>query len=704
MVLYAVACLCPAVLAEEPVPKGGELDADNPAHPLAQVVDDADAKSGLKSGLPLAVIAANGEFSMGCWVALDGLGTVNPKGSKLEYEWRQTLGPPMPLSPAELKQPKLWLYLSQTGDYQVILRAKNSQGWSLPAEQRFKVLPETRYIPESEGRRVVGAGEQVLLPGSGWRQATGPKLDLREGEQGTAFRPVRAGLYVFESMRAGDAPERRGVIVPPGRDPIIGGDRRPLAKFLTRNPIGQPNKVLIIDGGLSHDPDGDEETQALKARWITPDKDRGVELIALPQLKARFKASRPGTYSVSLSVSDGRLESETETVFVKIEDAPNVPVAVEDASWQDAPDLEKEDVRYRRVSLGLWATLDRAVQMFPSRCGVALRVDADVAAPENFDQIPLSLEVMNGPLMHLIDWIARQTDTAYRRQADRSFWLIRPLGWARDEKLEPVTILVDALYRKPDGSDLLALLQPIFQPIVQSREGASLSFVDQQQELLAVLPTSACNRLKEICAALRVPAGQGLPMEEMPGAGAMQLRKTLAEKKVTLKATRQRLDYLLRDLAQSAGVAMAFDPRQFPDGLPRVDADIQNAPLRDAVRTIVDLAGFSGCSAEPPGGLWFYRGSCPYPSGELLWDHAIIRAYDLSRLLPRIDPLTGEAVAHLIQHRIYPDSWKDPGAAIFYHRLTKKLLVVHGPETQNKILEFLYDLADRGEWALGPVD
>jgi hypothetical protein len=122
------------------------------------------------------------------------------------------------------------------------------------------------------------------------------------------------------------------------------------------------------------------------------------------------------------------------------------------------------------------------------------------------------------------------------------------------------------------------------------------------------------------------------------------------------------------------------------------------------VRRIVELAGFDGCSVEAPGGLWFYRGRRPVPGRELLWDQSHVRSYDLTRLLADIAPLTGEAIAYAVRQRVYPDSWKDPGALAFYHPQTRKLLVMHTPEAHQKVLEFLHDLGARGEWALGPVE
>ena len=363
---------------------------------------------------------------------------------------------------------------------------------------------------ENHARRLVGAGERVELPGPDWRQVSGPPVELRREEGGFFFRPARAGEYVFEAppTQTGAAAERRSVRVPPGRDDSLG-DRRPVAR-LPGNLTGYVAQPLIINSSLSFDPDGPAETQALQARWTTLEKYSGMELEPLPGLRARFKAARPGNFVVNLSVSDGRLEAEPPaTVFIRIE-APG-PDNAAAAEEEEGFDYDADDIRYKKVTLGLWGTLDRAVQMFPSRCGAALRVDPQFALPEKFSQIPLNLEVQDGALLHLLDWIARQTDGCYRRDGDKSFWLTSPLAWAKTEKLEAAAILADALYVQADGSDLLALLTPCFQQILAVRPGTALTFEPTRQEIQAILPASACARLRELCAALREPQGQGLP-------------------------------------------------------------------------------------------------------------------------------------------------------------------------------------------------
>lgn len=709
--LLAAACVGLAAWAGQVADRPAEVvDLNAPDRPaaksIAEVVDpDNDPNDAPQLDLPHAEIVPQGEVQLGCWIHFSAAGSTNPLGGPLEFEWRQVAGPVLPVPPECLKEPKLWLFLSQPGQFRFVLRAKNAKGWSLPREVKFTVKPGRPFLTEKEGRRVAGAGERVDLPGEGWRQVYGLKVEFRYDEGMSYFRPALPGLYIFEAPRAGDVPERRGAYVPPGRDGVMA-DRRPLAR-LPKNLVGLVGKPLLINGSLSTDPDGPEETEALTARWTTTEKQRGVELEPMAGLKARFKASRAGTYTVSLVVSDGRLESDPpETVFVRIEDSrPDSSVtALDPLGWDEGWELDRNDVRYRKVSLGLWGNLDRAVRMFPSRCGIALRVDPELALPEQFANVPLELEVMDGALLHLVDWIGQQTDGRYRREGDRSFWLTKPLVWAKTEKLESSLVAVDALYAQPDGRDLMALIAPCFHQILETSPGASLTFEPARQALVAVLPASACGRLKEICAALRAPEGQGLPPLELPSVAEARLKRMLGNKTVTLHREKQRLVEALRDLAQAGGVAVAFDPRQFPKGPPHVTVHIEDAPLRDAVRTLVEAGGFDGCSVEPPGGLWFYRGPRPYPSGELLWDHALVRTYDLSRLLPQISPISGEVIAYAVQRRVYPDSWKEAGAAVFYHPPTKRLLVMHGPAAQRRVLEFLHDLSERGEWALGPTE
>ena len=275
---------------------------------------EPEARAEEKPNQPRVVIAADGEARPGCWYMLDGSATRDPLSYSLKYRWRQSAGPAIATPGEELSQPKLWLFLIQPGNYRFVLTATNENDLSATRDAKFTVGAGQPFLAESEGRKVVGFGEQVTLPGEGWSQVCGPEVELRADDEGYNFRPARAGLYIFEAPRAGDVPERRGIYVPPGRTPPFGA-RRPIA-FLSKNMVGKANKALIIDGSLSRHPDGPEETQALKAVWQTLDKSRGAELVDLPGLRARFTATHPGMYQVKLAVTDGKLVSAAESVFI----------------------------------------------------------------------------------------------------------------------------------------------------------------------------------------------------------------------------------------------------------------------------------------------------------------------------------------------------------------------------------------------------
>src|SRR6185503_4511978 len=150
---------------------------------------------------------------LNCWLLLDGSISTNPLGGEMEFVWRQSAGPALPLAPADLKQSKLWIFLSSPGDYRWTLKAKNAKGWSVPSERKFSVKPGRPFLPETEARKVLGAGERATLPGEGWRQVSGAKVELNYADGVSGFRPGVAGVYIFEAPRAGEVPERRGVIV-----------------------------------------------------------------------------------------------------------------------------------------------------------------------------------------------------------------------------------------------------------------------------------------------------------------------------------------------------------------------------------------------------------------------------------------------------------------------------------------------------------
>ena len=701
-------------------------DSGEPLAPRsrAEIVDEALADVvPLPTGIARVAVASDGEVFPGCWLKFSGR-VIEPGGTAVtELEWSQKAGPKISTPPAELKRAELWIFLIAPGNYVFAFRAKNERGWSKPAEVRLAINRGRAYLNEQDGSQLAGSGERIVLPGGGWKQISGPRALLRPADHGAAFRPNDAGLYIFEAPRLEGIPERRGIRVPPAADGVLG-DRRPIAR-LVKNISGAVNSPIELDGSLSMDPDPGD-TEKLRAKWSTPDAARGAEIQPRQGLAAAFTARKPGAYSVTLIVSDGLLDSAPETAFIDIVPARGGIESV--AGTTDDPDgLEsaadiKRDPRLRRVSLAIWplepladgttfvpedAGLERAIQMFPRRCGIDLLVDPGVARPGQFRDYPLAIAAENTPLRHLIDGIARQTGTRYRLEETRGIWLMQPGSFFTQDKLVPFAVGVDALHDTDDGADLLQPLRDYFKPAMAGREGAALSYEKAHQELVGTLPLSAATRLKEIASVLREPSGLGLQPPPALSKDELRLHAWLADKTVTARG-RLRLDRLLRDISENTGVALNFDPRDFPrHAAPFVTVNFNATPLRQALRELADLAGFSGVSIEAPAGAWFFKGPRPYPGAELLCESAIVRAYDLAAIYDVLTPeaaalLSGETIAFAVRSKVFPASWNEAGTLIFYHNTTHKLLVVHTPLAQRKVLEALNDLRERGEWALGP--
>jgi len=636
----------------------------------------------------------DGEPQRGRWIALSGETTT---GGADEYEWQQKSGPKVRFLDEQRTHARVWTFLEEAGKYRFTLRASNRHGRSKEVPLSFEVPAGGPVLPIEEAFLPMGAGEQVRLPGEAWRQLYGSAVRLEEtpDRRHTTFRVLRAGLYIFEAWRAGDAPERRGIWVPPGRDEVMG-DRRPVA-MLPPTCAGRAGHPLLLDASLSYDRDGTDEP--LTARW-NADLVRGATLAVTGPLRATFLAPHEGIYKVELIVSDGKMDSLPEKRLIHVV-ATNAPAPVESL----LPGRPSNDPLDRCVSLRLHeSTLDNAIQRFPSRCKVALRVDPDFLLPQRLRKVRLDVGVERASVRMLANWIARQTDAWYRIEPNGSLWLTSPTAWAGGkQQMESMLPTIDALHDEDDAGDLMRILKHVTDGVLRKCADARLVYQPEKDQVLAVLPKQAAGRLGEILRHLRAPKGLGLAPPAEPLPQELALRRALATRKITISWESRRLDLLLRDIERHTGIATGMDPRQFKQGMPKLTLQFEDAVLRQVVRDVVDAAGLDGCQVDVLGGLWFYRGAEPYPSRELLWDCARVQTYDLEPILGRLPLLSGEAVAHLVRQRVFAESWQISGTCCLFHKPTGKLVVVHGDVAHSRVVRVLWDLLVRGEWAMGPV-
>lgn len=674
------------------------------AAPLAraEAAGEVVPAEGPADGRPHALPYLDGKPLVGRWACLSGLNSRPGKSPIERYEWRQLKGPPLRFFDAQQESPRVWTFLERPGEYHLILRARNAQGWCPFVALEFTVTQDTRPDPSPDLLMPMGLGEKIALSGEGWKQVYGESIEQRRAPDGseTVLRLVKPGLYLFEALHAGDLPMRRGYLLPPDKDGLLG-DRRPLAKLPAIQTVSVGQK-FTLDGSLSLDPDGD----ALTARWLMPETE-GMELLHEKELAATFFPRKAGYFRVQLVVSDGKLDAVGEC-YVTVQDAPEG----EPEPGPAAPEPAAPDPWPRDTTVGLFeADLDRAVQLFPSRAGVTLRVASEFLPPEKLNTVPLHLAIRNGPTRLLLDWIARQTGAPYVLETPTAVWLTKIGHTVNPDPVSNVVFAADALYDDGQEAEFLNLLRVCCRGALGGGPEASLTLEPKSKRIIAFLPKSVAERLKEVLLHMRTPKGLGLLPPPPFDDEERWLRAQLGLRTVSLDWEGRRLDLALRDLAERSGFAVGFDPRQFdclkftPDyfarKLPKLTLKRANVPLRQAVRDLCEAAGFDGCQPERGGGLWFYKGKPPYPSGASLRETARVGSYDLSGLLPHFPLLSGEAIAHEVRQRVYPDSWADPFTACVYHKATEKLIVIHGHEAHRGVLRTLYDLAQRGENALG---
>lgn len=704
-ILYmALGCALAAYCS--PAARAGDDGADGQGG--AEAGNEAGETGGEATGdprdlRPRAIAVLDVEPGLNRWVRFSAELTRDPDerpgAPALEYEWTQAEGPAVGLNKEQAAAPYFWILISETGTYKFALRVKNAHGWSDPGRLNFEIKGEP-VLPFGEALHLAGAGERIALPGEGWRQVLGPPVNLTPSDDAmtSAFRPVAEGLYLFEALHAGEIPERRAILVPPGADAAMG-DRRPAARLAPRHE-GEAGQTIVLDGSLSDDPDG--RSEPLRAVWASEDLQRGVKIVPQPSRRAHFVAERAGIYRVTLTINDGRLESESVETFIAVREAGTNP----EAAVKIAELPAEHDPLGKRVTLRCFeSSLDRPVQLFPTACGLALQVDPALYRPEKFASVPLHLGVDGAPVRVLLDFIARQTDAQYRREGEGSTWLVPPGFQKRDgDELKSLVFAADALYDAADGSDLKTLVEEAFRAPLKADSGASVTVRTDTQKVVAVLPLSWNEHLKTLVHLLRSPKGMGLPAPPPRTLGEILMRQKLAETVVTHDWKDRRLDLLLRDLSADTGLPCGLDPRQFPRReLPRVTLKADAAPLRDVVRGIVHEAELDGCQPMLGGGLWFYRGDEPYPTSESLQDNVQVRVYDIENILAELPMLNGEVVAWHVKRRVYPGSWKDPNVSCLFHPATKRLVVLHGELAQGQVLHVLDDLKRRGEAALGPV-
>ena len=285
---------------------------------------------------PIAKIDTSSQTSwnVGQAVELKGHTSYDPEGEALRYRWRQVDGFPVVLfHPLDTDSSASFIPPTY-GIYTFSLEVHDGKAWSMPA--RISIVADqdgVNHVPRAHAGEdlQVRVGQSVTLDGS-------KSVDLDEGDNLTyTWRVIEPPNAVLNfnlanpqkpSFSTRDKLIQKYVIglqVDDGKSRsiedtvtirVLGINRTPIARIAPLGDISVGDMV-VLDGGLSEDPDGD----TLSYEW----KQLAGPTDVIDQSEAQkvtFQAKQPGQYRFQLRVFDGYAYSAPVEVIVGVEGEP----------------------------------------------------------------------------------------------------------------------------------------------------------------------------------------------------------------------------------------------------------------------------------------------------------------------------------------------------------------------------------------------
>ena len=281
---------------------------------------------------PVADAGADQTVIVGNAVTLEGSGTDPNPGTTLTYAWAQTGGAAVTLSSAVVARPTFTP--TATGTYTFALTVRD-EATPHTDTVTITVIPQPNRPPTADagpdaaaytGARVTLGGLASDPDGSAltyaWTRSggTGPDVVLEGAATLTpSFVSAAAGTYVFTlTVTDGEftATDTVTVVVsdaPPNLPPtaVAGADRS-----------ASTGDTVTLDGTGSTDPDG----TALTHSWTRSGGTGPDVTLTGPAAKRAFVPTVPGTYTFTLTVSDGQL-TDSDQVTITVTQANRAPVA-----------------------------------------------------------------------------------------------------------------------------------------------------------------------------------------------------------------------------------------------------------------------------------------------------------------------------------------------------------------------------------------
>jgi hypothetical protein len=303
----------------------GQLDSE----PAPLIV----TATGPANQAPEADAGRDRSVATGDSVALDGSASSDPDGDMLTYAWSlvgQPDGSTVVLSDADVARPTLPTDVD--GMYTVQLTVSDGELESAP--DTVIITAATGNLPPNAHAgldQVVEAGETVQLDGTDsddnegdgltfeWSfvsrpSGSGAQLDDSTSPAPTFFADV-PGTYVVElTVDDGMSTSTPDMVEITATDP----NRAPTADA-GPDKEGRVGRVVQLGGGSSDDPDGDTLTYSWS--WGFRPAGSTATLSNKTNEIASFTPDVAGTYTISLTVNDGNLDSPADMATITVIDA-----------------------------------------------------------------------------------------------------------------------------------------------------------------------------------------------------------------------------------------------------------------------------------------------------------------------------------------------------------------------------------------------
>jgi hypothetical protein len=278
---------------------------------------------------PFADAGEDQRVSIGDEVLLDGRGSSTENEADLFFSWSLLSAPSGNVTLSDKNSATPYFTPDLPGVYLVQLIVNNGQLNSEPDSVEIQV--NAPPVADAGDDRQIGLGSPVTLDGSAssdpdmgpqplvyrWQvhDPNGDVLSLENADQKiTRFTPLQLGSYtLFLSVDDGlDSHTAQAVV-----EVAPAADQQPVADAGNSTTV-DTGETVYLNGSNSFDPDSDPLTfhwrfASLPAGSLLDDSD----IVQFPSSPgASFTPDRDGRYDVALTVNDGSLDSDPDTVIV----------------------------------------------------------------------------------------------------------------------------------------------------------------------------------------------------------------------------------------------------------------------------------------------------------------------------------------------------------------------------------------------------